>query len=198
MGQRRVYLPQHGESVTRGHDSVRPDNHIKERKGALLTCLLPTPHSDSLWYFLLIFACDMVCSLIWLKGPDSLLQAVVGFGLVIPSVAGSHLLLNLREAYYHPSDSEITTANSTGWTVSAFKGGKKRTPTFGRSKNIVASGGRHHVSQLDTRWALDPDQVYVTLIFCLVAFFLWYIAWTDGLLGCRTMLPSKPNNRNSS
>ncbi|KAG8836182.1 hypothetical protein FRC17_009525 [Serendipita sp. 399] len=63
---------------------------------------------DSLWYFLLIFVCDMVCSLIWLKGPDSLLQAVAGFGLVIPSVAGSHLLLNLRDAYYRPTTTFVT------------------------------------------------------------------------------------------
>ncbi|KAG9058778.1 hypothetical protein FS842_003567 [Serendipita sp. 407] len=63
---------------------------------------------DSLWYFLIIFICDMVCSLIWLKGPDSLLQAVAGFGLVIPSVAGSHLLLNLRDAYYNQTASLLT------------------------------------------------------------------------------------------
>ena len=123
--------------------------------------LLEVMIRDSLWYFLLIFACDMVCSLIWLQGPASLLQAVVGFGLVIPSVAGSHLLLNLRDAYYHPSGN-ITTANTTGWTASVNpKGGsgKKGTPTFGRSKNILASGGRHQVAQLDTQWALDPEQV---------------------------------------
>ena len=121
----------------------------------------------------------MVCSLIWLKGPNSLLQAVVGFGLVIPSVAGSHLLLNLREAYYYPPDSEITTDSSTWWTGSAFKGGsggKKRMSTFGRSKNIVASGGRHHVRQFDTRWALDPDQVCPVLSLLL---FIVYAAWTD-------------------
>ena len=31
--------------------------------------LLEVMIRDSLWYFMLIFACDMVCSLIWLKGP---------------------------------------------------------------------------------------------------------------------------------
>lgn len=103
----------------------------------------------------------MVCSLIWLKGPNTLLQAVVGFGLVIPSVAGSHLLLNLRDAYYHPSGSRgVTTANTTGWTASTNV--KKGTPTFGRSHDILASGGRHQVAQLDTQWALDPEQDDVT------------------------------------
>jgi len=117
----------------------------------------------------------MVCALIWLKGPDSLLQAVAGFGLVIPSVAGSHLLLNLREAYYQPPGSSVTTANSTGWRTATGAGAGKRTGsgktgglgTFGRSKDILASGGRHRVAQLDTQWALDPDHVNPPSFFSL-------------------------------
>jgi hypothetical protein len=86
---------------------------------------------------------------------------------VIPSVAGSHLLLNLRDAYYRPPDSEETSAdNGTWWTASAAKGGKEPVSTFGRLKNIVASGGRHRVAQLDTRWALDPDQVRRLFLSC--------------------------------
>jgi hypothetical protein len=121
----------------------------------------------------------MVCSLIWLKGPDSLLQAAVGWGLVIPSVAGSHLLLNLREAYYNPGGGISSTTDGTGWTTTTENhttrggdpckshggggggggGGKKRrrTAIFGRSEDILASGGRHRVPQLDTLWALDPE-----------------------------------------
>lgn len=126
--------------------------------------LLEVMIRDSLWYFLLIFVCDMICSLIWLKGPDSLLQAVVGFGLVIPSVAGSHLLLNLRDAYYHPTG--ITTA-STGTRTYDL-------PTFNRSVDNSAKNGKGPKKrdwftrsvaggrQLDTEWALDPEQDKVT------------------------------------
>ncbi|KIM24273.1 hypothetical protein M408DRAFT_233960 [Serendipita vermifera MAFF 305830] len=146
--------------------------------------LLEVMIRDSLWYFLLIFTCDMVCSLIWLKGPESLLQAVAGFGLAMPSIAGSHLLLNLRDAYYHPAGSvAVTTAQTTGWAISGnvhahgiptSKGGttapgnsrywgkKHKAGTFGRSRNILASGGRHQVGQLDTQWALDPEQDDIT------------------------------------
>lgn len=140
--------------------------------------LLEVMIRDSLWYFLLIFTCDMVCSLIWLKGPSSLLQAVVGFGLALPSIAGSHLLLNLRDAYYHPAGSvAVTTAQTTGWAMSgnahglpnpkggttatgstSYWGKKHKASAFGHSRNILASGGRHQVGQLDTQWALDPEQ----------------------------------------
>ncbi|PVG03956.1 hypothetical protein CPB86DRAFT_793307 [Serendipita vermifera] len=119
--------------------------------------LLEVMIRDSLWYFLLIIACDVACSVIWLKGPDSLLQAVVGFGLVIPSVAASHLLINLRDAYYHPTG--VTTA------------GASRTydlPTFNRPRDFPASGGRSHVRKdgdLDTQWALDATQDGMT-VFC--------------------------------
>lgn len=109
---------------------------------------------DSLWYFLLIFGCDMACALVWLKGPDSLLQAVVGFGLVIPSVAGSHLLMNLRDAYYHPTG-ETTIGRSD---YSRHDIGEL--PLFNRGKDILDSGQRYRVKgNLDISWALDSAQV---------------------------------------
>lgn len=108
-------------------------------------------YRDSLWYFLLIFACDMACALVWLRGPDSLLQAVVGFGLVIPSVAGSHLLLNLRDAYYHPTGE--TTIGRSNWST-----GVGEVPTFNNNSQPT-SGGKHTKGELDTSWALDSAQV---------------------------------------
>ena len=67
-----------------------------------------------------------------MKLQDSLLQAVVGFGLVIPSVAGSHLLLNLRDAYYHPSG--VTTASTGSRTYDL--------PAFNRSADNSAKNGK--------------------------------------------------------
>jgi hypothetical protein len=96
----------------------------------------------------------MACALVWLKGPDSLLQAVVGFGLVIPSVAGSHLLMNLRDAYYHPTgEMTIGRSNYSRTDIGEL-------PTFNRGKYSLDNGGRHRVKgELDTSWALDSTQV---------------------------------------
>ena len=96
----------------------------------------------------------MACALVWLRGPDSLLQAVVGFGLVIPSVASSHLLLNLRDAYYHPTGE--TTIGRSDYSRTGFG----EVPTVHRGKDIFANEGRHHINgELDTSWALDSTQV---------------------------------------
>jgi hypothetical protein len=84
---------------------------------------------------------------------DSLLQAVVGFGLVIPSVAASHLLLNLRDAYYHPNG--VTTA------------GASRTydlPTFNRGRDFLDTSRLGKNGELDTQWALDPAQDRLTML----------------------------------
>jgi hypothetical protein len=97
----------------------------------------------------------MACALVWLRGPDSLLQAVVGFGLVIPSVAGSHLLMNLRDAYYHPTGE--TTIGRSDYS----RTGIGEVPTFYRGKDVFANEGRHHINgELDTSWALDSTQVW--------------------------------------
>jgi hypothetical protein len=80
---------------------------------------------------------------------------VVGFGLALPSVAASHLLLNLREAYYHPNG--------------ATTGGASRThdlPTFNHGNQAYASGGRYRtqkIGEFDTQWALDSAQDGVTV-----------------------------------
>jgi len=96
----------------------------------------------------------MACALVWLRGPDSLLQAVVGFGLVISSVAGSHLLMNLRDAYSHPTGE--TTIGRSDYSRADFG----EVPTVHRGKNIFANEGRHHINgELDTSWALDSTQV---------------------------------------
>jgi hypothetical protein len=101
------------------------------------------------------------------------LQAVVGFGLAIPSVAGSHLLLNLREAYYHP-----TGETTFGRTYDL--------PTFGnKSANLTGVIGARRTKpgfELDTNWAMDPSLVSQTLpLYCLQP--LLYTAKTNNFPG---------------
>jgi hypothetical protein len=62
-------------------------------------------------------------------------------GLAVPSVLGSHLLLNLRGAYYQPHDVGTLTTR-------AFE-----LPIVGTTAKMTST------SPVDTQWALYPDRV---------------------------------------
>ena len=62
-------------------------------------------------------------------------------GLAVPSVLGSHLLLNLRDAYYKPYGVETLTTHTF------------ELPIVDRTAKETEAGS------VDTRWALYPNQV---------------------------------------
>ena len=62
-------------------------------------------------------------------------------GLAVPSVLGSHLLLNLRDAYYKPYGVETLTTHTL------------ELPIVHRVAKETRAGS------MDTRWALYPSQV---------------------------------------
>jgi len=62
-------------------------------------------------------------------------------GLAVPSVLGSHLLLNLRDAYYKPYAVETLTTR-------AFE-----LPTVGSTARVTRT------SSLDIQWAIYPSRV---------------------------------------
>lgn len=62
-------------------------------------------------------------------------------GLAMPSVLGSHLLLNLREAYYKP------------YTVGTLTTRSLELPTIGRSAKVIRPG------LMSTPWAIHPGGV---------------------------------------
>lgn len=62
-------------------------------------------------------------------------------GLAVPSVLGSHLLLNLREAYYKP----YGVGNVTTHTLEL--------PTVDRAAKVTGPGS------MDTQWAIYPGRV---------------------------------------
>ena len=64
-----------------------------------------------------------------------------GPGLAVPSVLGSRLLLNLRDAYYKPYGVETLTTHTL------------ELPIVNRSAKGTRAGS------MDTRWALYPSQV---------------------------------------
>lgn len=71
-----------------------------------------------------------------------MLQAVAAPGLAGPSVMASHLMLNLREAYYSNGDTTVDTR--------------------GHEMHFYRSAPRRRVGQrttFDTAWALDSSKV---------------------------------------
>jgi len=95
---------------------------------------------DSVMYFAAIVATDLLCTVVWLKRSAVLFQTIVGPGLAVPSVLGSHLLLNLRGAYYQPRDVGTLTTR-------AFE-----LPIVGTTAKMTST------SPVDTQWARYPDR----------------------------------------
>ena len=62
-------------------------------------------------------------------------------GLAVPSVLGSHLLLNLRDAYYKPYGVETLTTHTFELPI------------------VDRTAMETRASSMDTRWALYPSQV---------------------------------------
>ncbi|KAI5122721.1 hypothetical protein M0805_009774 [Coniferiporia weirii] len=54
---------------------------------------------DSVTYFIIILIAYLANALVWTFAPSQLFQVCVGFGVALPSLLGSRLLLNLRGAH---------------------------------------------------------------------------------------------------
>ncbi|KAF8154462.1 hypothetical protein B0H34DRAFT_524170 [Crassisporium funariophilum] len=63
---------------------------------------------DSILYPFIAMSACIIGSVIWIKLPFTTLQMVNAFQGALPSILGSRLLLNLREAYYQPFQREFS------------------------------------------------------------------------------------------
>jgi len=72
---------------------------------------------DSVTYFIVILAAYIANALIWTFAPSQLFQIGVGFGVALPAILGSRLLLNLRGAHRraHQFTPTVELSHTTRW-----------------------------------------------------------------------------------
>jgi hypothetical protein len=54
------------------------------------------------------FAVNLLNTLVWALSPYNLFTLGTAWGITVPALAGTHVLINMREIYNHPFDTKAT------------------------------------------------------------------------------------------
>ncbi|KDR69298.1 hypothetical protein GALMADRAFT_927278 [Galerina marginata CBS 339.88] len=92
-------------AVIQGVRSFKGHGSILHRGYGLLNILI----RDSVMYFFGVGIVYLTCLVVWIKAPETFLEAPIGFSIALSSTLGSRLILNIREA---PTTVELSQISS--------------------------------------------------------------------------------------
>jgi len=139
-------------TLLKGWQNFRKER-ISTRSGMSGRSLINLLVRDSIIYFFIIDVVYLANAVIWYWAPPTLIEASSCFGIVLPSMMASKLLLNLRDVYYNSKQtsylqSSVLFSSGNGIEMSRIKESKA---TGGPSSAFTSSSGADS-DRVQDRW----------------------------------------------